>query len=980
MDNQTGGNARYFAFISHKNTDKKFALKLQKFIESYNLPAEIRRKTNSPKRLTPLCSYEVDFSSQPLMDEMQDKLQKSKYLILLCSEALIKNGTKYVNHEIRTFIECKKAEGCDPLTRIIPIIVDGSFGDPEHNCCPEALFELGDNCPIALDRKSYKNDRELFLHAIAGMLDIDYAVLENRDKKRQRQKKLRLGIILLFLLASCIAVGEYYIPREYHYLDFVMKNGLPEGISPLSRSEYSSMPGHYVITVQKHRIRSLEYVNAFGKRIAHSETNIATGGRPSAYLFDYTASGLHSVTYENKEGDPYFVLQYSSNSLLSADFRDPALTGDAYFLGLGCESDPSMILADYNISSHSDISRYVYEYSDEGYVTKITFCSDSNGRLAHDNSVYGYEYVLDEKGRITETYFLDAEGGRRLNSGGVYCRQFVYDENDHFVEWKNLGFDGSPVPDANGILHQRMEYDNRVLVGIAFFDQDENPMRVASYGGAFQRYTYNENGCRVRSDILDINGNLITDYAYCSVSFTYDQNGFPETRTYLNADGVPTEDPDDLYAAVKYLNDESGNPTEITFYDVSGQLTENAYGYAKVLTTYNDRGSIVKEEYFTADGSYADYRGYGYSICCHTYDSMNRETSISYYDGDGGRVNISGPSFSYVYHKAETTYGFGAFTEITTAYYDADGNLVNTKSEALGELNAKEVMVFQNGRITSAEYYTADGAQYGTRLEVKTEKNAQAEDIEIVSYYDSDSVLLQEIVTQYRINGTEAKKTHTLYRNGGNVERRVEYLYRTNGMYQETHDIYYNDEGSVAEEYSYTYNEMGLEASVVIITPDDPSVYSTEFSFTYDAAGAKTQQIMLLRSEDGVPTAVSENWYNSDGTTKASETVYFVNGKKTTGSYTEYINELAVLRESLEYDENGNRRISDRRVYTYDAKGNPTATESTYYRDSGSVEFTVLTEYYADGTKTNFFTVCDDEGNIVDTFQAKYDADGNEIE
>ena len=37
------GKAQYFAFISHKSSDSKFSLRLQKFIESYNLPVEVRR-------------------------------------------------------------------------------------------------------------------------------------------------------------------------------------------------------------------------------------------------------------------------------------------------------------------------------------------------------------------------------------------------------------------------------------------------------------------------------------------------------------------------------------------------------------------------------------------------------------------------------------------------------------------------------------------------------------------------------------------------------------------------------------------------------------------------------------------------------------------------------------------------------------------------------------------------------------------------
>ena len=182
------GKAQFFAFISHKSTDSKFALRLQRFIESYHLPAWVRRKTSAPKRLTPVCSYEVDFSSNPLLDEMKNKLAQSNYLILVCSKSLLRNGTKYVNYEIETFMECKRSQGLDPMQYVIPVIYDGAFDSPDEECCPEALRALGDERPIAVDRQKCRNEREVFLRVISAMLEIDYAVLQDRDAKRRRKK------------------------------------------------------------------------------------------------------------------------------------------------------------------------------------------------------------------------------------------------------------------------------------------------------------------------------------------------------------------------------------------------------------------------------------------------------------------------------------------------------------------------------------------------------------------------------------------------------------------------------------------------------------------------------------------------------------------------------------------------------------------------------------------------------------------------
>jgi len=820
MNTPTNNKAQYYAFISHKSTNTKYALKLQKFIESYNLPVKIRQAAGlTAKRLTPLCSYEVDFSSSPLFDEMNDKLSRSNFLILLCSEELMKEDPKYINYEIRTFIEYKKAEGIDPLTRIIPIILTGEFGSVEHECCPEALRELGDNCPIALDRKKYKTDRELFLHVISSLLNIDYAVIENRDKKRQRIKKLSWGAGLTSLLITGIALGEYYIPREYHYMDFVMKNGLPEGIRELSANEYRQIDKHYVITKQKHTIQSLEYVNAYGKRADHGE-NIYDGDRPSAYIFSYTDAGLSTVTYENKLGVPYFIMQYSGNSISAVDLRNPYNPDEAFYIGSGYEQAPYLLLSDVNLTSHSDISRFRYEYSPEGYVTKVIFCSDSTGRLAQDNAVYGFEHVLDEKGRITETYFLDAQEQRRLNSEGLYCRKFTYDEQDDLVEWSNYNQNGELIPDTEGIVRCMFSYDqNHNLIRYSFLDECGAPKFIDSYGGAGQIHHVDDHGNLTQVELLDETGNPNMKYGYCTMAFLYDENGFTISRTYLDQNGDEVTDPSGDYARIQYINDEKGNPIERTYYDHHGTLRDNAFGFAKETIEYNDLGKEISHTYFHADGTLANYRGFGYSSVETSYDERGRERSLSYYGQNGYPVNILGPSFAFGYHKLETIYEYGAHTKQTVIYRDTNGNPVNLQS-SLGEEYAKSELYFQNGEITYMANYRADGSVYGDILESETSYSSQAEPITTYRYIDENGNLRQEILNQYRINGVEKKSTYTTFDEQGNIVSQVVSLYSESGQRISDVMITHAPDGTVIDEYIREYDEQGNLLNETLNVPD----------------------------------------------------------------------------------------------------------------------------------------------------------------
>lgn len=972
------GKAEYYAFISHKSIDAKFALKLQKFIESYNLPPNIRRMANlQKKRLSPICSYEVDFSSHPLLDEMQGKLDRSSNLILICSEELIKSGTKYVNYEIRTFIECKRKEGIDPLTRIIPIIVSGEFGSAEHECCPEALAELGDNCPIALDRRNYKNDRELFLYVIASLLGIDYAVIRDRDKKRQRTRKTVLGIAAAALLTLSIGLAEYFIPRESHYIDFVMKNGLPEGIGPLTQQECRQASGHYVITQQKHKVQSLEYVNAYGNRIDHDGT-IHRGDRPSAYIFEYTGNGLSAVTYENRFGTPYFVLQYAGNSRSAADLRNPYDSEEAFYIGSGYEKDPAMLLADVNMTAHSDISRFRYEYSPEGYVTKVFFCADSTGRLAQDNAVYGFEYTLDEKGRILETYFLDAIGERRLNSEGIYCREFAYDQQDNLSQLRNYGKYREPVANADGIVRCDFSYnDFHNFLGYTFYDGAGSPMFVAAYGSATQKQHVDDRGNRTLVELLDENGEFCKDLEYCVMAFTYDENGYLAGRTYQNQEGNPVLSLSQNYAEIRYTNDGSGNPIETAFYDDQGKLINNAYGYARETTVYNPMGNAVSRDYFNADGMPADYRGYGYSSVKTVYDERGREVSVSYFDQQGNPVNILGPIFAFGYHRLETVYEYGAHTKQTLTYYDAAGNPVNMHS-SLGEEYACSVVYIQNGEITHMANYRADGSVYGDIMESETTRSPQAEPITTYRYRDAQETLRKEIVMYYGINGVQKRQTETVFDENSGISSTREVLYHENGERQMEKLTQYGTDGSILSEYIREYDPQGIVYRETLTDPSNPdsAIYTVDSQYSEDGRLTAEQHVTLR--EDGSIASVIDYTFGSDGSKETvSGTFYNTDGQPYAKSERVYAGDVKV--SSTEYDYNENGVVTIKSCFLYNTDGTKESTQFWLYNDSGLMESYSLFVFNPDGTTTQTTYFYDEQGNTVDVFQRILDENDNVI-
>lgn len=978
MDASTNSKGRFYAFISHKSTDSKFALKLQKFIETYHLPTSICQMAGiRERRLTPLCSYEVDFSSSPLLDEMHDKLMRSNYLILLCSEELMKNDPRYIDYEIRTFIECKKAEGVDPLSRIIPVVVSGEFGSAEHECCPEALRELGDQCPIALDRRKYKSDRELFLHVISSLLDIDYAVIENRDKKRQRNRKLAWGSVLALLLAVGIALGEYYIPRKSHYVDFVMREGIPEGIGLLDADEYQRMKDHYVITRQKHKVQSLEYMNALGKRIDHSK-NVFNADRPSAYRFAYTDEGLSAVTYENRMGQPYFILQYPGGSTASADLRDPYDSSEAFYIGAGYDRDPGMLFSDMNVSSPSDISRFRYEYSPEGYVQKVFFCADSSGRLAQDNSVYGFEYVTDEKGRICETYFLDALGQRRLNSEGIYCRKFTYDERNDLVQWINCGADGSPTADEEGIVCCQFTYDDaHNLTGVAFLDAQGAPAEVASYGGASQKQYVDGHGNMVRVDVFGIDGEPSMLMGYCTLLFTYDDNGYTASRIYLDAEGQAVMDPTYDYAEIRYVNDASGNATERTYHDTQGQLHNNAFGFAREVITYNEMGKEIAHAYFDAEGMPADYHGFGYSSVQTTYDERGRETSLAYFGPEGEPVLTTGPIFGFGYHKLETTYEYGAHTKQTIAYYDTEGKIINMQS-SLGEQYATAIVYVQNGDITYSASYRADGSVFGDIMEAETTYSAQAEPITTYRYTDGDGKVLKELVKHYRLNGVDKKSVMTEYDDQGKVVSVMESEHHENGERKTTVYTQYGPDGSVTVESVHEFDTQGNEIRVTLTEPASVDARTYIVNISYDGAGNRVAEQSSLFTADGTRVMDTNETFHPDGSKDTVESIHY-DAEENVEARVVTVYSGGVKASQTEYTYDGPEVLAMVTNTRYDAAGKTAEREMIFYGENGAPESSGLFQYHPDGTVTQTTVFYDEQGNVIDTLRRTMDENGNVI-
>ena len=200
----------YYAFISYKHEDKKWAKWLHRKIEGYRLPASIRKtRAKYPHKLTPVFLDSEEIQPGPLIPELKEKLEVSKYLIVICTPRSAKS--KWVGEEIAHFISLGRAND------IIPVIIEGTpYNDDSQVECfhlelrKEGLPEfLGVNINEGESGYGYIRREKAFIRVMSKMLDVSFDTLWQRHRKRRIKQAISLCVISLFILAAMAGIWRY---------------------------------------------------------------------------------------------------------------------------------------------------------------------------------------------------------------------------------------------------------------------------------------------------------------------------------------------------------------------------------------------------------------------------------------------------------------------------------------------------------------------------------------------------------------------------------------------------------------------------------------------------------------------------------------------------------------------------------------------------------------------------------------------------
>lgn len=192
----------YYAFISYKREDERWARWLQKKLESYGFPVGLRKENPAlPAKIRPVFRDQSELSGGNLNEEIAKSLDGSKFLIVICSPRAAKSP--WVSKEIQYFIDHGREN------RIIPFIIGGTpnSADPADECFPESLRQLsGERELLGININEMGRDAAA-IKVIARMFSLRFDNLWQRHERTKRRRRwTTLAIVLLFAFVS-FAVG-----------------------------------------------------------------------------------------------------------------------------------------------------------------------------------------------------------------------------------------------------------------------------------------------------------------------------------------------------------------------------------------------------------------------------------------------------------------------------------------------------------------------------------------------------------------------------------------------------------------------------------------------------------------------------------------------------------------------------------------------------------------------------------------------------
>lgn len=655
----------YYAFISYKREDEKWAKWLQNMLEHYKFPTNLNGREDLPKHIRPTFRDVTDLTPGLLAKEIDKALRSSEWLIVICSPRSAKSP--WVCKEAQTFIDLGRAD------YIVPFVIEGTPFSKEASCeCyPEALLNLTDSQELLAANINEMGRNAAAIKVVAHMFSLRFDTLWRRHEREQKRKRNILATIISFL---CLLGGLLYYhmkPLSVYYSDFVNCNGFPKGVREISeqivKNRYVSYKFVYIrdgLFDKERVLHRVEKVNSYGRITANMSSigDMLDGNLKTNYpVMELTNSSVQFYDINNNCRERW---EYSTEGdLLIADIK-------RFYIGTE-KIDHNTINERRN---RAPINRICYELDEDKYPNKITYHWGSgtlNKTVCENNSgAYGYNITRDSLHRITSLCVLDSKGKPDTDRFSVQMIEYSY------TDWgeKSVCVYGE---DGKAIASESLDGVHKVCI---MYDEYGNPIKTISYD-------MNLNPCNSKlgyaSQVLVFENGCVVE------SINYDNRGKRATNTAI------------LSSKVHSYIDSKGRIVKEVFYNEQDSISPNIDGVAIVEYKYNSKGILISKSFFDEDYKPVISKLTGCAILLQEVNSIGQVVLSSSMGINGEKIINKGG-----YCMQRTSYnklGLPSKFEL----YDTDGNLVvGNEGWAIQEC---DVVTDRDGNaIHSISFYGAD--------------------------------------------------------------------------------------------------------------------------------------------------------------------------------------------------------------------------------------------------------------------------------